>query len=140
MLSTLQPFKLCSENLESKDFTDLTITNTERFKLKTFAAFMGHKYPQLIVYTCYYSTTELSEEENRQIIHESHGSIMAQHFGEKKSIARARELSIWANMENDIIKFVKSCDICQTQKLTRIIRKCEVSFRILLQTYLDHSH
>ena len=50
---------------------------------------------------------------------------MAQYVGENKSIDRARELSIWPNMEDDIIKYVKSCDVCQTQKLTRVKRKVE---------------
>ena len=106
-------------------FNDPTITSTERIKLKTLVAFILHKYPQLKIHTCYRSTTELSEEEKKQIIQESHGSVMAQHFGENKSIARARELGTWTNMEEDIIKFVKSCDVCQTQKLTRIKRKAE---------------
>ena len=106
-------------------FNDPTITSTARIKLKTVVAFIGHKYSQLKIHTCYRSTAELSEEEKKQIIRESHGSVMAQHFGENKSIARARELGTWTNMEEDIIKFVKSCDVYQTQKLTRIKRKAE---------------
>lgn len=106
-------------------FNDPTITSTETIKLKTLISFIGYKYPQLKIHTCYRATTELTMHEKQQIIRESHGSIMAQHFGENKSIARARELGTWPNMENDIIQFVKSCETCQTQKLTRIKRKAE---------------
>ena len=88
-------------------FDDPTITSTERVKLKTLIAFVSYKYPQLKIHTCYRPTTDLSLEERQQIILESHGSIMAQHFGENKSIARAIEMGIWPNMEDDIIKYVK---------------------------------
>lgn len=50
---------------------------------------------------------------------------MAQHFGENKSIQRARELGVWKNMDGDIVDYIKKCNTCQTQKLTRIKRKCE---------------
>ena len=87
---------------------DPTITSTERVKLKILIAFFSFKYPQLKIHTCYNATTELTQEERNQIIRESHGSMMAQHFEENKSIQRARELGIWTNMENDITEYVKN--------------------------------
>ena len=72
-------------------FNDPTITSTERVKLKILIAFISLKYSQLKIHTCYNATTELTQEERNQIIRESHGSMMAQHFGENKSIQRAKE-------------------------------------------------
>ncbi|XP_043474040.1 uncharacterized protein LOC122506110 [Leptopilina heterotoma] len=106
-------------------FNDPTITSTEKIKLKILISFISYKYPELKILTCYNPNTELSAVERRQIIEESHGSVMALHFGENKSIQRARELGIWKNMEVEIIDFIKKCHTCQTQKLTRIKRKSE---------------
>lgn len=50
---------------------------------------------------------------------------MAQHFGENKSIARARELGMWPNMEAECIDYIKKCHTCQIQKLQRIKHKAE---------------
>ena len=63
----------------------------ERVRLKILIGFISYKYPQLKIHTCYNATTELTQEEREQIIKESHGSMIAQHFGENKSIQRARE-------------------------------------------------
>ena len=104
---------------------DSTITSTERVKLKVLISFISFKYPQLKIHTCYNAATELTQEERNQIIRESHGSMMTQHFGENKSIQRARELGIWTNLENDIIEYIKKCHTCQTQKLNRIKRRSE---------------
>ena len=51
--------------------------------------------------------------------------MMAQHFGENKSIQRARELRTCVNMENDVIEYMKKCHTCQIQKLNRIRRRSE---------------
>lgn len=106
-------------------FDDPTITSTERVKLKTFIAFISFKYPQLKIHSCFNSTTELTLEEREHIIRESHGSIMAQHFGENKSIQRARELGTWTNMETDIVDFIRKCHTCQNHKLNRTKRRSE---------------
>lgn len=106
-------------------FDDPTITTTERIKLKILISFIGYKYPSLKIHTCFNATTELTLDEQQQIIKECHGSIMAQHFGENKSIARARELGKWVNMELDIIDYIKKCHVCQIQKLQRIRHKSE---------------
>ena len=50
---------------------------------------------------------------------------MAQHYGENKTIERAKTLGEWRNMEDEIIHFVKKCFIWQLQKTTRIKRQCE---------------
>ena len=106
-------------------FNDATFTSTERVNLKILIAFISFKYPQLKIHTCHNARTELTQEQRNQIIRESHGSVMAQHFGENKSIQRARELGIWTNMENDITEYVKKCHKCQTQRLNRIKRCSE---------------
>ena len=106
-------------------FDDPTISSTERIKLKIIFSFLSFKYQNLKIHTCFNATTELTREERDQIIIESHGSIMAQHFGENKSISRARELGSWPNMETEIINFIKKCHTCQTQKLQRIKHRAE---------------
>ena len=50
---------------------------------------------------------------------------MNQHFGENKTIDKARKLGEWKNMDDVVIKYVKKCPICQMQKTTRIKRKPE---------------
>lgn len=49
-----------------------------------------------------------------------HGQIATQHFGENKTIQRARERGIWHDMERDIIEYIKRCHTCQINKKTRI--------------------
>ena len=50
---------------------------------------------------------------------------MAQHYGENKTIERARTLGEWRDMENEIIEYVKKCPSCQLQKTIRITRRAE---------------
>lgn len=56
---------------------------------------------------------------------ECHGCVMAQHFGENKSIMLAKELGNWVNMEAEIIDYIKKCHVCQIQKLQRIKHKTD---------------
>ena len=48
-----------------------------------------------------------------------------QHYGENKSVEKARELGEWKGMEQEIVDFVKKCPTCQIQKGGRIKRQCQ---------------
>ena len=101
-------------------FGDPTLTPLEKIKVKNFINFLCFKYPEQSFHTCYTPRTELTNAEKEEIIKESHGSIMAQHYGETKTIERARTSGEWRNMEEEIIHFVKKCSIRQLKKTTRI--------------------
>ena len=106
-------------------FGDPTLTPLEKIRFKNFINFLCFKYPDQSFHTCYTPRTELRNAEKEGIIKESHGSIMAQRYGENKIIERARTLEEWRNMEDEIIYFVKKCSICQLKKTTRIKGQCE---------------
>ena len=60
----------------------------------------------------YSPQTELTRKEREEILKEAHGSIMNQHFGENRTIYKARQLGEWKNMQDNVIKYVKKCPIC----------------------------
>lgn len=105
-------------------FIDPTITPLEKIKLDEFLNYLSNNTVNKI-HVCYSPQSELTQSEKGEILKEAHGSISGQHFGEAKSIDKARQLGEWRNMENDIIEFVKRCPICQLQKTTRIRRQVE---------------
>ena len=63
---------------------------------------------------------ELTLEEREAIIQVSHGNLSTGHFGENKTIIKAKKKGIWKGMEENIIQALKRCKVCQAQKLTRI--------------------
>ena len=63
------------------------------------------------------------ENERVQIIKESHDSNVGGHKGETKTLQRVRERFYWRGMKDDVIKYVKTCDLCQKKKLVRIKTK-----------------
>lgn len=99
---------------------DPLITPVEREELFDMIKYVSTLHPTLKFNICFSNTTELTKEDKLKIIKEVHGSPIGQHFGENKSIEKAKRLGIWRGMEEDIIKYVKSCPVCQLQKTTRI--------------------
>ena len=121
-----------SENCNNRKLTrvrlhaiDPLITPIEKIKLKILIHFLGNERPEQQYLFCENAIGEITNEEKEEIIRECHGITAAQHFGENKSIQRARELATWSNMEQDVIDYVKKCGICQRQKLTRIRPRAE---------------
>lgn len=49
----------------------------------------------------------INSRRKARILREAHSSIANRHFGENKSIEKARQLCEWKNMETDVINFVK---------------------------------
>ena len=70
---------------------DPSITPIEKIRLNKIIAFFENEYNKNKFFVCLSPTCELSEQEKGQIIRESHGSTDSQHFGENKTIFRARE-------------------------------------------------
>ena len=106
-------------------FPDPMITPLEKIKIQEIIGFLCHQYPALSFHICYTNTRKLTNDEKEQVIREAHGSIMAQHYGEKKTIERARTIGEWRNMEEEIIYFVKRCPACKLQKTARIKNQSE---------------
>lgn len=104
---------------------DPLITPIEREELFDMMNYISTLHPNLKLNACFSDTTELSKEERLRVIKEAHGSPIGQHFGENKSIEKAKRLGIWKGMEEDIIKYVKSCPVCQLQKTTRITNQAK---------------
>ncbi|XP_033212210.1 uncharacterized protein LOC117169812 [Belonocnema kinseyi] len=115
----------CKLSISRYHFIDPMITSLEKVKIRDYLNFLSHKYEDQQFHTCYIPRAELTQEEKGEIIRESHGSITAQHFGENKTIERARTLGEWKNMEQEIIHFIKRCPVCQLQKTVRIERLYE---------------
>jgi hypothetical protein len=42
-----------------------------------------------------------------------HASAWAGHWGVKKTVQRAKACVSWKGMVNDIVTFIKNCDLCQ---------------------------
>ena len=68
------------------------ITPLEKIKIQEIIGFLYHQYPELSFDTCYTATRVLTNDEKEQVTREAHGSIMAQHYGENKTIERARTI------------------------------------------------
>lgn len=100
--------------------SDPCITVLEKVKFKRLISFFEAKYEHVTFIICVTPNSLLTDQEIGDIIRESHGQTATQHFGEFKTIQRARELGSWPNMEKEISEYVKRCPVCQLHKKTRI--------------------
>lgn len=57
-------------------------------------------------------------DEKLQILKESHD--LMQHIGEHKTIEKIKENHHWTGLDKEVSEYIKNCEICQTNKLTRI--------------------
>jgi len=55
----------------------------------------------------------------RTIIEEEHDSKIAGHFGTYKTIGRVRANFYWPKMDENITEYVRSCNVCQRNKVIR---------------------
>ena len=106
-------------------FNGPTTTPFEKIQIEEMLNFLSLKYPDNDFRYCDAPQSELRNQEKTEIIKESHGSVMVQHYGENKTVERARTLGEWRGMENEIIDFMKKCPTCQLQKTIRITRRVE---------------
>ena len=50
----------------------------------------------------------MSEEDKQILLQEAHGNVAAGHFGENKTTGKLHELTLWENMEGDVVEFIKN--------------------------------
>jgi len=70
---------------------------------------------------CYKNRWYIPKDEalKRIIMEAEHDSRMAGHFGTYKTIGRVRANFYWPKMDEQITEYVRSCDICQHNKVIR---------------------
>jgi len=70
---------------------------------------------------CYKNRWYMPKDESlkRIIIEGEHDSRMAGHFGTYKTIGRVMANFYWPKMDEQIMEYVRSCDICQHNKVIR---------------------
>lgn len=65
------------------------------------------------------TSNELTEEERKQIIVESHDSLIGGHQGINRTYARVKEYVQWPGMRKEIEDYIRSCPSCQMNKINR---------------------
>ena len=70
---------------------------------------------------CYKNRWYIPEDETlkRIIMEAEHDSRVAGHFGTYKTIGRVRANFYWPKMDKQITKYIRSCDVCQHNKVIR---------------------
>ena len=100
---------------------DPLITVTERVNIGDMLNFLLQiKFKKYTFFLCERPDKQLNEGEKLNLLRKSHRNVATGHFRENKPIKRLREQTSWENMEKDAIDFIKKCQVCQQQKLTRI--------------------
>lgn len=56
------------------------------------------------------------KSQRSSVLSESHNPPVCAHFGFYKTLKRIQQQYYWPKMRHDILKFVRSCKICQSQK------------------------
>ncbi len=56
----------------------------------------------------------------KEILSESHGHLLAGHFGVNKTKQRILQSYYWPNMVKDITEYLQSCDKCQLTKVDKM--------------------
>ncbi|HGJ5890683.1 MAG TPA: hypothetical protein ACHBZA_04870 [Arsenophonus apicola] len=97
----------------SSGFEPIQIT-----EIQLMLRFLMKHYPDKKLRFAQEPPREYNNDEKKQILFENHDN--AQHLGENKTIERIKERHYWTNIDRDICEYIKKCDICQRNKLTRI--------------------
>ena len=74
----------------------------------------------LTITMCSGACRPIPEEERKWVIQDHHDSLFGGHRGIEKIYRCIRERFYWKGMKQEIHDFVKRCEICQMQKLTRV--------------------
>ena len=77
-----------------------------------------------------------------RILHDNHDSKLAGHFGIFKTLERFKQNYYWPKMAEEVQDYIKSCDICQREKVSRhkkygLLDPLEVPYRPWLSTLMD---
>lgn len=58
-------------------------------------------------------------DERKRIIKKSHNGLLGGHKGQNATYANIKEKFQWKGMQRDVEQYVKNCEFCQYQKVTR---------------------
>ena len=83
------------------------------------------KFDEHTFFLCERPDKQLNDEYIQNLLREAHGNVATGYLGENKTIKRLCKQTSWENMGKDAIDFVKTCKVCQQEKLTRIRPKIE---------------
>jgi hypothetical protein len=69
-----------------------------------------------------------------RILHKNHDSKVAGHFGQFKTAERMKQNFYWPKMHDDASDYVRSCDTCQRDKVSRhrrygLLQPLEIPYR-----------
>lgn len=92
-------------------------SNYELVSLQLMIRFLSHHLNQPVTLATN-PIREYTPEEKNKIIKETHDDL--KHLGENKTIATIKQEHTWTNLETDVQNYIKHCDTCQRNKLTRI--------------------
>lgn len=57
--------------------------------------------------------------EIQRVMKENHDNVLGGHTGIKRTIAKLKEIYFWKSMKKDIVNYIKNCEACQKNKITR---------------------
>lgn len=114
--------KLCNiaENNDKIGIEDNSISETENNRIKIFLMYINDKIKP--IQFAWEPIKELTDEEMETILTENHNDIIG-HLGIEKTYQKIKDKYRIPNLMKKIEKFVKHCDNCQREKLTRIRSK-----------------
>lgn len=55
----------------------------------------------------------------KKVIKETHDSLIGGHIGIRRSILKLKSIYFWKNMKSDIKNYIRNCEQCQKNKITR---------------------
>lgn len=79
---------------------------------------------QLIIYKP--PTILTKQEDINHILHQHHATPVGGHVGQHRLYLKIREFYKWKNMKNDITTYVRNCETCKLNKITRHTKEAEV--------------
>jgi hypothetical protein len=74
------------------------------------------------------NSLELTKEERRNILQEFHEQPIGWHSGINRTFERIKLHTFWPGMKQEIEDYIKSCDVCQKNKITQ--RKTKLTLKI----------
>lgn len=63
--------------------------------------------------------SEMTPEEKQRIIKEFHDTPVGGHQGMNRTYERIKQYATWVGMKNEIEAYIRKCDLCQRNKLTK---------------------
>lgn len=64
----------------------------------------------------------MPKSQRNEVIRSCHDTVTSAHFGFYKTLARVQDLYYWPHMRRDILKYVKRCKVCNSQKASNLPR------------------